>query len=92
MNKKILFIIVIVCMGWLLSGCTPNNGSYSPENLAGFWWGFWHGIIGGINLIRSLFNSEVGIYEIFNNGFWYNFGFLLGVGGITASSGSTIKK
>jgi hypothetical protein len=27
----------------------------------------------------SLFNPDVGIYEIHNNGAWYNLGFLLGI-------------
>ncbi len=27
----------------------------------------------------SLFNSDVGIYEVHNNGGWYNFGYLIGL-------------
>jgi hypothetical protein len=37
--------------------------------------------------IISLFNDSVGIYEMHNNGGWYNFGFLLGASIIFGGSG-----
>jgi hypothetical protein len=46
---------------------------------AGFWAGFWHGLIAPITFIVSLFNPGVRIYETNNNGGWYDFGFILGV-------------
>ncbi len=45
----------------------------------GFWWGLWHGLIAPITFVVSLFNHSVGIYEVHNNGGWYDFGFLLGL-------------
>lgn len=48
-------------------------------DLAGFWLGLWQGLISPIAFIVSLFNHNVGIYEVHNNGGWYDFGFLLGV-------------
>jgi len=47
---------------------------------AGFWAGLWHGIIAPITFIVSLFASEVSIYETNNNGRWYEFAFMLGIG------------
>ena len=47
---------------------------------AGFLGGLWHGIIAPITFIVSLFASEVSIYETNNNGRWYEFGFMLGIG------------
>jgi hypothetical protein len=47
---------------------------------AGFWAGLRHGIIAPITFIVSLFASEVSIYETNNNGRWYEFGFMLGIG------------
>jgi hypothetical protein len=44
------------------------------DQLAGFWPGLWHGLISPIAFIVSLFNPNVGIYEIHNNGAWYNLG------------------
>jgi hypothetical protein len=47
---------------------------------AGFWGGLWHGIIAPITFIVSLFATGVSIYETNNNGRWYEFGFMLGIG------------
>ena len=45
---------------------------------AGFWVGFWHGLILPFTFVVSLFKPGVNIYETNNNGGWYNFGFILG--------------
>ena len=47
---------------------------------AGFWAGFWHGLIAPITFFVCLFVNGVRIYETNNNGRWYDFGFMLGVG------------
>lgn len=46
----------------------------------GFWYGLWHGMILPLAWFVSLFDSDVTIYAIYNNGGWYNFGFVLGAG------------
>lgn len=56
----------------------------------GFWMGLWHGTIAPVTFIVSLFSDSVEMYSVNNNGGWYNFGFLLGIGGLTF--GSTSKK
>jgi len=81
--KKILVIGLLMVMVVALTGCTagPNPVVNAPDeegHIAGFWSGLWHGIIAPITFIVSLFNHNVGVYEIHNNGGWYNFGFLLG--------------
>jgi hypothetical protein len=45
--------------------------------LAGFWQGLWHGIISPVTFVVSLFNHDVGVYKVHNDGGWYNFGFLI---------------
>ena len=45
---------------------------------AGFWAGFWHGMISPITFIVSILNPRVRIYETNNRGRWYEFGFVLG--------------
>jgi uncharacterized membrane protein len=54
---------------------------------AGFLGGFWHGIIAPITFIVSLFAPGVSIYEIHNNGRWYEFGFMLGIGAYSGGAG-----
>lgn len=66
----------------VLAGCAagPNNVStVDVGQVAGFWPGVWHGMIYPVTFIISLFNKNVNIYEVHNNGGWYNFGFVLGI-------------
>lgn len=56
---------------------------------AGFFSGLWHGVISPLTFIVSLFNSDVAIYEVNNNGGWYDLGFLIGVGGSWGSVGAS---
>lgn len=55
------------------------NTENQEGNIAGFWKGFWHGLIVPFTFFISLFKENVGIYEPHNNGKWYNFGFVLGL-------------
>jgi hypothetical protein len=45
---------------------------------AGFWAGYWHGMIAPITFFVGLFKPGVRIYETHNNGAWYDLGFILG--------------
>jgi hypothetical protein len=57
----------------------PNSTFKAPDaEPAGFWAGFWHGLIAPITLIVSLFNKDVRIYETHNSGVGYDVGFILG--------------
>ena len=73
---------VLLCI--LLAGCAagPNQLAKSADRegkVAGFWLGLWHGLIAPVTFIISLFSKSVQMYEVHNNGGWYNFGFLLGM-------------
>jgi len=75
-----------------LIGCAanPNPQEYHPnveKEVAGFWMGLWHGIIAVITFIISLFSDSITVYEVCNNGCWYNFGFLLGIGAFAGGAG-----
>lgn len=75
-----------------LAAAGPNSIYALPgAKPAGFWVGLWHGIICPITFIISLFNPDVGIYETHNNGGWYNFGFIIGVGGGSGGSGASLR-
>jgi hypothetical protein len=64
----------------LLVAGTNSKYKEPGANPAGFWVGLWHGIIAPIVFFVSLFYDTVSIYETNNNGPWYEFGFLIGVG------------
>ncbi len=74
-------------MSNMLAVAGPNSKYNQPKaNPAGFWAGFWHGIIAPITFIVSLFNPDVRIYETNNVGRWYDFGFLIGISGSVGAS------
>lgn len=61
----------------LLTGC-GFAVSYNLYSNAGFFDGFWHGLIAPYTLIVRFFRADVVMYQIPNVGWWYDFGFLLG--------------
>lgn len=73
----------------LLAGCAagPNQLVDTGADPAGFWLGLWQGLISPITFIVSLFTTNVNIYEVQNNGNWYDFGFMLGVACAFSSGG-----
>jgi len=91
----ILGILVIVLLSSFM-GCAagPNEleNEEKPEgDVAGFFQGLWHGIISLVTLIISLFNENVSVYEVYNNGGWYDFGFILGMMIIYGGGGGASK-
>ena len=55
--------------------------NYDAQTRAGFFSGAWHGLIAPYSLVVNLFNPQVQMYAYENTGWFYNFGFLLGVTG-----------
>lgn len=59
----------------------PNSSGAPTSNdgrPAGFLLGLWHGFIALFAFVVSLFSDNVGVYEVYNSGGWYDFGFILG--------------
>ena len=74
----------------LLSSCAD---SVSPDQISsmkpvGFLHGLWHGAILPFAWVVSLFSENTAIYATYNNGGWYDWGFITG---ITCTIGSSIK-
>ena len=80
-------LIVLVVSLLTLSACTAGPNTAEVAQAAGFWQGLWHGIISPVTFIISLFNDNVNIYEVVNNGGWYNFGFMIGMSIIFGGGG-----
>ena len=76
-----------------LTGCADsvNHTVAATMEPVGFWYGLWHGMILPFAWLVSLFDSDVAIYATYNNGGWYDFGFILGVGALTGGSSSSRK-
>ncbi len=78
-------VLIIVLSTLLLASCTPGPNTVEDipagnGKTAGFLIGIWHGLISPITFILSLFMDSINVYEVHNNGNWYNFGFVLGAG------------
>jgi hypothetical protein len=83
MKKTPIFAPLIGAMFTLAAYAPGRNELVNSENaqgkVAGFWQGLGHGFIAFFTFLVSLFNENVSIYEVHNNGKWYDFGFILGV-------------
>ena len=85
--------VVLVCV-ILLSGCAAGKNPHrdaprkSADGPAGFWLGLWHGIIVPVAFVVSWFKSSINIYDVYNTGFGYNFGFIIGIMIVLGGGGS----
>lgn len=70
---------VALVMLAILGACAAGANAQEVSDGLGFWWGLWHGIILPVTFIVSLFTDTVSIYDVNNNGNWYDFGFVLGL-------------
>lgn len=76
--KKYRILIISLFALVLLTGCVPTDVVVDAKP-AGFFSGLWHGWIAPISLIMSFFDSKYSIYQTFNNGFMYDFGFYMAI-------------
>lgn len=68
----------------LLSSCADvqNVEACKMGHTYGFFGGLWHGIIAPVSFVISLFSDHVAVWAVNNNGGWYTFGFLIGIGSL----------
>lgn len=90
----------ILMLGFALiaavAGCAPGPNRLADTAdedgvVAGFWRGLWNGIISPVTFVISLFNQKIRMYNVHNNGGWYDLGFLLGVVAISGGGASSRK-
>lgn len=82
-NIKSGNFLIAVLLLILTSSCAENvpiDECLTGET-HGFFWGLWHGFIAPISLVISLFDKDVVMFAVNNDGFLYGLGFLLGSGG-----------
>ena len=78
---QVVFVLLIV---FLFSACAEvqHIDACKTGHMYGFFGGLWHGIIAPFSFVCSLFMDNVAVWAVNNNGGWYSFGFLLGVGSL----------
>jgi hypothetical protein len=92
--QKVFLLCVIFLAAFFLVSCAagPNVLAHTPGpngSVAGFWLGLWHGFVSPVTFVISLFSDKVHLYEVHNNGGWYNFGFIFGCCMIFGGGGSS---
>jgi hypothetical protein len=86
-------LLVLSAFALLLFSCTATHPPLPPlGEMPGFWLGMWHGFISPITFFVSLFIDTVEIYAFPNRGGWYDFGFMLGIGGFSGGIFAGSKK
>ena len=87
--RKIIFVIVLVTIAMVLSGCASQSNS--PEyQTPGFLMGIVHGFIMLFSLIGSIF-MDIRIYSVPNSGILYDFGYLIGASLFLGGSGASTR-
>lgn len=83
MKPYLALLVLVLLLTTILAGCAPgpndSRGAGERNAIAGFWLGIWHGFIAPFVLVASLFKDGLNIYEVHNNGTWYNLGYLFGL-------------
>ena len=83
-KKRLLLVFIAILAMLLLAGCAAGTNPTvdmldADGKSAGFWSGLWHGVITPVTFFISLFSDNFNVYEVYNSGNWYDFGFMLGV-------------
>ena len=84
-TKNLLtFTVFVIFALLLLSSCAEvqHIDACRTGHTYGFFGGLWHGIIAPLTFVISLFKNDIAVWAVNNNGGWYTFGFLLGVGSL----------
>ena len=94
---KLAALILVLLLFGVLAGCVPGPNTLqgapgAKVSVAGFWLGLWQGFIAPVVFVISLFKSDLNIYEVHNNGAWYNFGYLFGLACFFRGSGNRARR
>ena len=87
-GMKMKQFLIIIVLGFLVLFVAVNparafvlDGQYSSYAPAEFFAGVWHGLLAAYSLIARWFIPGVVMYAMPNIGWFYNLGFLIGIGG-----------
>ena len=83
-KNMIIQVVFVLLILFLFSACAEvqHIDACRTGHTYGFIGGLWHGIIAPFSFVCSLFMDNVAVWAVNNNGGWYTFGFLLGVGSL----------
>ena len=93
-RQPCILAMLLLCAVFL-SSCAdvqPQIKPFLEGHTYGFWGGLWHGVIAPFAWIGSWFSDDIAVWAVNNNGGWYTFGFILGIGSLTGGSSSAVSK
>ncbi len=96
MKKPFVLFVIVATMAIAFTACLPGTNPAQDVatefgTTAGFLRGLWHGFIAPFTFVVSLFTENINMYEVHNNGGWYDFGFVIGAGIIFSGGGRASK-
>ncbi len=89
--QHLVFFFLII----LLTSCATEvslSECVNVEEERGFLFGILHGFLAPLTFLIGIFSETVTMYDVNNNGGWYDFGFLLGIGGFSGGIFKSTKK
>mgnify|MGYP000856548888 CR=1 FL=1 len=97
LDRRLLGLLVACALLLTLAGCLPGENpavrTAPPGGQpAGFLLGLWHGFVAPFSFVVSLFTDSVNVYEVHNNGNWYDFGFVTGAGILFGGGGAGARR
>ena len=97
MKSSLTLLVLVLLLLNILAGCAagPNQlkGTANEHGVvAGFWLGIWQGFIAPLVFVVTLFKDNLTVYEVHNNGAWYNFGYLFGLACFFGGGGNQAKR
>jgi hypothetical protein len=87
--RKIAKVALAASLILFVASCATQPLTDATFDVPGFWFGLLHGIISPFALVGGLFD-DVRVYAFPNNGWWYDFGFMIGVGSIFGATGGSV--
>jgi len=85
-NYLVIALFAVLFLASCAQGVDVSACVDGSEKIYGFWGGVWHGMIAPFNWFAGIFNENIHVYPPNNNGAWYEFGFVLGIGGFATGS------
>ena len=78
MNRTRVFVLIAISL--TVAACVAKQSAAAVNPAApGFLEGVWHGFIFPVAWVISLFTDDISVYQVPNNGGWYDFGYFVGI-------------
>lgn len=97
LSRKSTTLFVTLMVTIVLTGCAEGSNPLvnQPDptgHISGFLDGLFHGWLIVLAFIGSALGGDYQIYDVHNNGVWYNLGFLMGIGAFSSTTKKVVTR